>query len=668
PSRLIVLCCDVTRPLLGFVAIDVPCKMAIVEKAFGFLVNAYRTSNYAVLIAILLGILVPLVVYRIRRYLASKGPNPFLVDTRRPPEPIIFDQAERDRIIKQGFSAKKIPDNLDAIVIGSGIGGMTCACLLARSGKKVLVLEQHDQAGGCCHTFHDKGFEFDTGIHYIGEMQNRTATKFVIDQLTDGQLLWSPLERQYDTVAIGDLSNAKIYPIMSGREEFRKALHEKFPDEKVAIDKYLELLKKMRKSIMSYFILKSLPQFLGRLLVSTGLVHLITDYFKMARRTLTEVLDELTDNKDLKTVLAYCFGDYGTIPKEASFAMHALLVNHFMNGSSYPKGGASEIALHLTQALEKMGSAVMVRAKVTQILLDENAGHAKGVRVSKSSGDIDILAPLVVSGAGFYNTYAKLLPQSVSPLKNIMKSTKGIKHGIGAMSVYIGLKGSKKDLGIKASNVWAFTNNEVDKITEEFLKMNPEEAGNEDIPLLFISFPSTKDPEWEKRFPDKSTCTIVSFAPFEWFQQWEDKRVMKRGEDYEELKHRIGRRMWEQTCRHFPQLKDKEEFFDVGSPLSNQYYIASPRGEIYGLDHNKDRFSPETCVNLRPNTTIPGLYLTGQDVLTCGFAGAMFGALFTASSILQRNVMFDMMSLRKKVKQDPPANNGVQNGDLNINN
>lgn len=92
-----------------------------------------------------------------------------------------------------------------------------------------------------CSSF--SGFEFDTGIHYIGEMQNRTTTKFLIDQLTEGQLLWAPLEKQYDTVAIGDPSNARLYPIMSGREEFRNALLEKFPKEKDAIDKYLELLK-----------------------------------------------------------------------------------------------------------------------------------------------------------------------------------------------------------------------------------------------------------------------------------------------------------------------------------------------------------------------------------------------------------------------------------------
>ena len=58
---------------------------------------------------------------------------------------------------------KRLPENPDAIVVGSGIGGLTAATALAKAGKKVLVLEQHDQAGGCCHTFIEKGFEFDVG-------------------------------------------------------------------------------------------------------------------------------------------------------------------------------------------------------------------------------------------------------------------------------------------------------------------------------------------------------------------------------------------------------------------------------------------------------------------------------------------------------------------------
>merc|ERR1712003_614189 len=99
-----------------------------------------------------------------------------------------------DLVIKQGFSKDKIPTDLDAIIIGSGIGGMTTGAILARAGKQVLVLEQHDQAGGCCHTFIDKGYEFDVGIHYIGDVGYPTMFRVLLDQVTDGQLQWAPLE------------------------------------------------------------------------------------------------------------------------------------------------------------------------------------------------------------------------------------------------------------------------------------------------------------------------------------------------------------------------------------------------------------------------------------------------------------------------------------------
>lgn len=271
--------------------------------------------------------------------------------------------------------------------------------------------------------------------------------------------------------------------------------------------------------------------------------------------------------------------------------------------------------------------------------------------------DIDIFAPVVVSGAGLYNTYEYLLPREVSPFPSLKSRTCGIQHGWAGLMVFIGLKGSKETLGLKASNLWAFTSNDLDKSFRNFVDTDAEEAGQQDIPLMFISFPSTKDPEWEKRFEDKSTCEIVTLVPYKWFEQWENGRVMKRGADYEELKQRIGRRMWEQTCNLLPHLRDKVEYFDVGSPVTNKYYIGSPRGEIYGIDHNKDRFSPETVAALRPDTPISGLYLTGQDILSCGFGGAMFGGLLSASAVLNRNLMSDMMELKARSKKTEIKNN-----------
>ncbi|GAA6084330.1 inactive all-trans-retinol 13,14-reductase-like [Tachysurus ichikawai] len=90
-------------------------------------------------------------------------PSPFSLESVRPPGPLEMNQKKRSKNLKQGFRKEKVPENLDAIVIGSGIGGMTAAATLAKLGKRVLVLEQHDQAGGYCHTFTEKGFEFDVG-------------------------------------------------------------------------------------------------------------------------------------------------------------------------------------------------------------------------------------------------------------------------------------------------------------------------------------------------------------------------------------------------------------------------------------------------------------------------------------------------------------------------
>ncbi|XP_070565714.1 all-trans-retinol 13,14-reductase-like [Ptychodera flava] len=619
--------------------------MAVSATVLGFIAN---NPSFIVAVVVLV-----LFIYALSTFMSAPKPgkNPFEVDTTRPPEPLVTDNAARDKVLKQGFVSKKVPDDLDVIVIGSGIGGLSVAALLARTGKKVLVLEQHDQAGGCCHTYIEKGFEFDVGIHYIGEMRNNTMFKVYVDQLTDGQLLWVDLDEPFDTVVIGEPGKAKHYPLYSGKHKFRQSLVDNFPDDVEAIDKFLDMLKECRKNMLGHITTKMLPKGLSSVLAATGLINRMTDYYKYSQRTVQEVVEEITDNKDLQTVLSYSFGDYGALPTDSSFAMHATLLNHYIYGPSYPKGGASEIAFHIIPTIEKAGGKVLVRAPVTQILLDKE-GKANGVRVHKSSGDVDVHAPMVISDAGFFNTFDRLLPKEVSQKAGFKSMVhKEIRNGVGAMSLFVGLNGSKEELGLKGSNCWAFTANDASKAALEFMGKSVEEAGQSDIPLLFISFPSAKDPTWDQRYPGKSTCAVITFANWEWFKDWENERVMKRGEEYDRLKNAIGDRMWEQTCLLYPQLKDKVEYFEVGTPVSNKHYIASPKGEIYGLDHNKTRFSAKTVSALRPTTAIPNLYLTGQDILSCGFAGAAFGGLLCASSILNRNLMTDALKLRQQLSK-----------------
>ena len=224
------------------------------------------------------------------------------------------DPKERDKVLKQSFSAERVPSGLDAIVIGSGIGGLTTAAILSRVGKKVLVLEQHDQAGGCCHTYVEKGFEFDVGIHYIGEMVEGTLQRTLLDQISESGTEWVKLEDVYDDVIIGggeEPEKRKTFPIPSGRGKLMESLIKSFPDEEKGIRKYFDILKKIRRSMVYLVLIKVLPLWLVRLLISSSLLRRLVPSLVYFRRSLTDVLNELVTNQELKAVLAYSFGDYG---------------------------------------------------------------------------------------------------------------------------------------------------------------------------------------------------------------------------------------------------------------------------------------------------------------------------------------------------------------------
>ncbi|KAG5263041.1 hypothetical protein AALO_G00281800 [Alosa alosa] len=385
--------------------------------------------------------------------------SPFSLESVRPKEPIELDQRKRDKVLKKGFSRERIPENLDAIIIGSGLGGLSAAACLAKQGKRVLVLEQHDQAGGCCHTFTEKGFEFDVGLHYLGQLHKNSLLQVAFDQITEGQLEFVTLPQHFDTIHIGLGEERREYSLYTGKTAMEAHLKKQFPDDTEAVEKFFKLMKMCARKTHLLPCLKLIPRWLALFLLKSGIADLYCNIFRLSGTSATTWADQVTSNKDLQVIFSYLF--YG-----------------------------------------------------------------------------------------------------------------------------------------------------------------------------------------------KTCMTILAMVNYEWFEEWKDTTVRKRGDDYTEYKMRFANNLFNWACEHFPKLKDKLVYQEVSTPLSNAHYLGAHRGAMYSSEQNLARYDPISMAKNRCDTPIKNLYISGQDVFSCGIAGALHGGLICASIVLGHILYVDLLFIKKKLKRN----------------
>ena len=159
------------------------------------------------------------------------------------------------------YRPERAADRYDVIVIGSGIGGLACAALLAKFGRKVCVLEQHYTAGGFTHSYEREGFEWDVGVHYIGEVHKPHNTlRRIFDVISDGRLQWAPMDAVYDRVIIG----SRTVDFVAGRDNLAASLKSHFPEEADAIDAYLALVDRVARSAQKFYAGQAMPRMLAK--------------------------------------------------------------------------------------------------------------------------------------------------------------------------------------------------------------------------------------------------------------------------------------------------------------------------------------------------------------------------------------------------------------------
>jgi len=498
---------------------------------------------------------------------------------------------------------------MDVIVIGSGIGGLTTAALLAKSGKQVLVLEQHDRAGGYAHGFKRKKYIFDAGVH----LTSGCGT----DGFEGGQIIRQVLQaiNAYDLVDFVEVNPFAFVSVGNIAVELPtsinalvKQLGDLFPNERQGLYDLLKLcLQLAEQAAKSDDVMASHDP--SRIISELNLL------FKYRRSTLADVWQTYIQNPQLQSIFAALWPYLGLPPEKVSFVYWAsMLMGYVSDGAYYCKGGFQCLANALVAGLEQAGGKIEFKQKVLHILLENN--QVQGVQLA--SGKV-INASIVISNVDMLQTVESLVGRHYFP-QAYLTQLQGMQVSLSIFVVYIAT-----DLDV----VHAGVHHEAFYYDEWNHQLNYNHSVKGELSWLSITVPTLVDaslaPEGEH------LMMLTTLANFEQTDNWqlEKNAFMKKMLNFADKKIR--------------GLKEHIIFIEAGSPTTMQRYTLNQKGAAYGWDVTPEQVGANRSANQSP---IAGLFHVGHWTTPGGGVyGVSYSGVQTAQKVLglsQQHELWDL--------------------------